>query len=77
MEMVFLRYKAFAKPSSDQVTELDFALLRDPRTKASAQDLYSEAHDLIFRTRLGQPINADLSLPALQINTRPRRGCQE
>ena len=35
------------------------ALLRDLRTKASAQDLYSEAHDLVFRTSSGQPINAD------------------
>jgi integrase len=35
------------------------ALLRDLRTKASAQDLYSEAHDLVFRTPSGQPINAD------------------
>lgn len=34
-------------------------LLRDLRTKASAQDLYSEAHDLVFRTSSGQPINAD------------------
>ena len=34
-------------------------LLRDLRTKASAQDLYSEEHDLIFRTQSGQPINAD------------------
>ena len=31
----------------------------DLRTKASAQDLYSEAHDLVFRTPSGQPINAD------------------
>lgn len=35
------------------------ALLRDLRTKASAQDLYPEAHDLVFRTPSGQPINAD------------------
>ena len=35
------------------------ALLRDLRTKASAQDLYSEAHDLVFKTSSGQPINAD------------------
>jgi len=35
------------------------ALLRDLQTKASAQDLYPEAHDLVFRTQLGQPINAD------------------
>ena len=35
------------------------ALLRDLQTKASAQDLYPEAHDLIFRTPSGQPINAD------------------
>jgi integrase len=26
--------------------------------KASAQDLYPEAHDLVFRTQSGQPINA-------------------
>ena len=35
------------------------ALLRDLRTKASAQDLYPEANDLVFRTRSGQPINAE------------------
>jgi len=35
------------------------ALLRDLRTKGGAQDLYSEAHDLVFRTPSGQPINAD------------------
>jgi integrase len=35
------------------------ALLRDLQTKASAQDLYPEAHDLVFRTPSGQPINAD------------------
>ncbi len=35
------------------------ALLRDLRTKTSAQDLYSEAHALVFRTPSGQPINAD------------------
>ena len=34
-------------------------LLRDLRTKAGAQDLYPEAHDLVFRTPSGQPINAD------------------
>ena len=35
------------------------ALLRDLQTKASARDLYPEAHDLVFRTPSGQPINAD------------------
>jgi integrase len=35
------------------------SLLRDLRTKASAQGSYSEAHDLVFRTPSGQPINAD------------------
>jgi integrase len=35
------------------------ALLRDLQTKASAQDLCPEAHDLVFSTQLGQPINAD------------------
>ena len=35
------------------------ALLRDLQTKASVQDLYPEAHDLVFRTQSGQPINAD------------------
>lgn len=35
------------------------ALLRDLRTKASAQDLYPELRDLVFRTPSGQPINAD------------------
>ena len=34
------------------------ALLRDLQTKASAQE-YAEAHDLIFRTQMGQPISAD------------------
>jgi integrase len=34
-------------------------LLRDLRTKASAQDLYPDAHDLVFKTPSGQPINAD------------------
>ena len=29
------------------------------QTKASAHDLCSEAHDLVFRTPSGQPINAD------------------
>lgn len=35
------------------------SLLRDLRTKASAQSLCSEAHDLIFTTPAGQPISAD------------------
>jgi integrase len=35
------------------------ALLRDLQTKASVQDLYPEANDLVFRTPSGQPINAD------------------
>lgn len=35
------------------------ALLRDLQTKANTQGLYSEAHDLVFRTALGQPISAD------------------
>jgi integrase len=35
------------------------SLLRDLHTKESAQDLYPEAHDLIFRTPSGQPISAD------------------
>ena len=35
------------------------ALLRDLQTKASAHDLCPEAHDLVFRTSSGQPINAD------------------
>ena len=35
------------------------ALLRDLRMKASTHDLCPEAHDLIFRTGSGQPINAD------------------
>jgi integrase len=35
------------------------ALLRDLQAKASAHDLCSEAHDLVFRTPSGQPINAD------------------
>ena len=34
-------------------------LLRDLQTKSNAHDLCSEAHDLIFRTPSGQPINAD------------------
>jgi integrase len=35
------------------------SLLRDLQTKASAQDLYPDARDLIFRTPSGQPISAD------------------
>ena len=35
------------------------ALLRDLQTKAGAQDLYPEAHELVFTTPSGQPINAD------------------
>ena len=35
------------------------ALFRDLQTKASAHDLCPEGHDLVFRTLLGQPINAD------------------
>ena len=35
------------------------SLLHDLRTKVSAQDLYPEARDLIFRTPSGQPISAD------------------
>jgi len=35
------------------------ALLRDLQTKACASDVCPEAHDLVFRTLLGQPINAD------------------
>jgi len=35
------------------------ALLRDLQAKASSQDLYPETHDLVFRTKSGQPINAD------------------
>jgi integrase len=35
------------------------ALLRNLQTKTSAQDLHPEAHDLVFRTQSGQPINAD------------------
>jgi len=36
-----------------------FALLRDLQTKASARDLCPKAHDLVFRTPSGQPINPD------------------
>jgi integrase len=35
------------------------SLFRDLQTKGSAPDLYPEAHDLIFRTSSGQPINGD------------------
>jgi integrase len=35
------------------------ALLRDLQTKARAHDSYPEAHDLVFRTPSGQPINGD------------------
>ncbi len=35
------------------------SLLHDLRTKVSAQDLYPEARDLIFRMPSGQPISAD------------------
>src|SRR6266567_146084 len=34
-------------------------LLRDLQMKANAQDSCPEAHDLVFRTQLGQPISAD------------------
>ena len=35
------------------------ALLRNLQTKASVQDLYPDANDLVFRTQSGQPINAN------------------
>jgi len=35
------------------------SLLHDLHTEVSAQDLYPEARDLIFRTPSGQPISAD------------------
>jgi integrase len=35
------------------------SLLHDLHTKVSAQDFYSEARDLIFKTPSGQPIGAD------------------
>ena len=35
------------------------AILRDLQTKASVHDLCLEGHDLVFRTPLGKPINAD------------------
>jgi Phage integrase family len=35
------------------------AFLRDLQRKSSVQNLYPEANDLVFRTQLGQPINAD------------------
>src|SRR6266849_2729201 len=35
------------------------ALLRDLQTRPSPHDLCPEAHDLVFRTSSGQPINAD------------------
>ena len=35
------------------------ALLRDLQTRPSAHDLCPEAHDLVFRTSSGQPINSD------------------
>jgi integrase len=50
---------SFEKPSSNQAAELDCFPLRDLHTEVSAQDLYPEAHDLVFRTSSGQPINAD------------------
>jgi integrase len=34
-------------------------LLRDLQMKTSAHDSCPEAHDLVFRTQLGQPISAD------------------
>ena len=49
------------------------ALLRDLQAKASAHDLYPEAHDLVFRTPSGQPINADYVAKRFRSNTRPRR----
>jgi len=47
------------------------SLLHDLHTKVSAQDLYPEARDLIFRTPSGQPISADYLAKHFQINTRP------
>ncbi len=35
------------------------ALLRNLQTQASSSSLYPEAQDLVFKTALGQPINAD------------------
>ena len=35
------------------------ALLRHLQTKATEHDLVADAHDLVFRTPVGQPINAD------------------
>ena len=35
------------------------SLLHDLHTKANGQDSYPEAHDLVFRTQSGLPINAD------------------
>ena len=35
------------------------ALLRDLQRKASEHDLAPDAHDLVFRTPAGQPMNAD------------------
>jgi hypothetical protein len=50
------------------------ALLRDLHSKESAQDLCTEARDLIFRTPSGQPIR--LSRQVFRINPR-HCGCAQ
>jgi hypothetical protein len=58
-KIVFLRYQAFAKSSSNQAAELDsFASSRSADESESA-GFYLEARDLIFTTPWGRPISAD------------------
>ena len=57
--MVFLRYKRSRSRRPVKLQRWIVALLRDLQTRASAHDLCPEAHDLVFRTSSGQPINAD------------------
>ena len=48
------------------------SLLHDLHTKVSAQDLYPEARDLIFRTPSGQPISADYRELSAKLHNRPQ-----
>jgi integrase len=57
--MVFLRYQASRSRRPIKLQSWIVGVLRDLQTKTSAEDLYPEAGDLVFRTQSGQPINAD------------------
>ncbi len=52
------------------------SLLRDLQTKVRAQDLYSEARDLIFTTPSGQPISAVVS-PSISDQYSTLRVCHD